>query len=76
LALTLTLTVTFDVDRIDTSLHKILIDKSVDDAIGYVKQLTSLARLTFDRTISDLLMNRLDISELVITKANHSNKSF
>lgn len=67
---------TFDVDRIDTSLHKILIDKSVDDAIGYVKQLTNLARLTFDRTISDLLMNRLDISELVITKANHSNKSF
>lgn len=43
---------------VSTCLKKILIDRSVDDAIKYVKQ-----------TISDLLQNKLDISLLVITKA-------
>ncbi|KAL8166299.1 hypothetical protein V2J09_007798 [Rumex salicifolius] len=38
-------------------LHKILIDRNVPGAIQYVKD-----------TISDLLMNRLDLSLLVITK--------
>jgi DNA polymerase delta subunit 1 len=44
-------------DMIDTCLKKILIDRSVENAIAYVKQM-----------ISDLLMNRLDISLLIITK--------
>lgn len=43
---------------ITTCLQKILIDRDVDAAVEYVKQ-----------TISDLLMNRLDLSYLVITKA-------
>jgi DNA polymerase delta subunit 1 len=45
-------------DVIDTVLHKILIDRSVEQAVEFVKN-----------TISDLLQNRLDISQLVITKA-------
>jgi len=45
-------------DVIDTVLHKILIDRSVEHAVEFVKN-----------TISDLLQNRLDISQLVITKA-------
>ena len=43
---------------IDTCLKKILIERNVEGAITYVKS-----------TISDLLMNRIDISQLVITKA-------
>lgn len=39
-------------------LNRILIQKSVESAIAYVKG-----------TISDLLMNRLDISQLVVSKA-------
>lgn len=38
-------------------LHKILIDRDVNGAAQYVKN-----------TISDLLMNRVDLSLLVITK--------
>jgi DNA polymerase delta subunit 1 len=45
-------------DVVDTVLHKILIDRSVEQAVEFVKN-----------TISDLLQNRLDISQLVITKA-------
>ena len=43
---------------IDTCLKKILIERNVNDAVNYVKS-----------TISDLLLNRIDISQLVITKA-------
>eukprot|EP01028_Stygiella_incarcerata_P012084 TRINITY_DN7264_c0_g1_i1.p1 TRINITY_DN7264_c0_g1~~TRINITY_DN7264_c0_g1_i1.p1 ORF type:complete len:1124 (-),score=299.58 TRINITY_DN7264_c0_g1_i1:209-3406(-) len=43
---------------ITTVLNKILIERSVQDAVDYVKS-----------TISDLLRNRIDISMLVITKA-------
>ena len=42
---------------INTCLQKLLIDKDPDGAILYTKQI-----------ISDLLCNRIDISELVITK--------
>lgn len=40
-------------------LHKILIDRDVPGAVQYVKN-----------TISDLLMNRIDLSLLVITKVS------
>ena len=43
---------------IDTCLKKILIDRDVSGAVNYVKS-----------TISDLLLNKIDISQLVITKA-------
>merc|ERR1719401_578359 len=43
---------------VETSLRKILIEKSVDGAIDYVKQ-----------TISDLLQNKIDLSLLVISKS-------
>jgi DNA polymerase delta subunit 1 len=43
---------------ISGSLNRILIQRSVESAIEFVKG-----------TVSDLLMNRLDISQLVITKA-------
>lgn len=43
---------------IDTSLRKILIDRDVEGAKTYVKQV-----------ISDLLQNKIDLSYLVITKA-------
>lgn len=43
---------------IDTSLKKILIDRDVEGAKAYVKQV-----------ISDLLQNRIDLSQLVISKA-------
>lgn len=43
---------------IDTSLRKILIDRDIDGAKDYVKQV-----------IADLLQNRIDLSQLVITKA-------
>lgn len=43
---------------IDTSLRKILIDRDVEGAKAYVKQV-----------ISDLLQNRIDLSHLVISKA-------
>eukprot|EP00761_Pharyngomonas_kirbyi_P003062 gb/GECH01003066.1/.p1 GENE.gb/GECH01003066.1/~~gb/GECH01003066.1/.p1 ORF type:complete len:1039 (+),score=172.93 gb/GECH01003066.1/:1-3117(+) len=43
---------------VNTVLYKILIDQDVSDAEKYVKQ-----------TISDLLMNRMDISMLVISKS-------
>ncbi|XP_057550361.1 DNA polymerase delta catalytic subunit isoform X1 [Amaranthus tricolor] len=42
---------------VNECLHKILIDRDVQGAVQYVKN-----------TISDLLMNRLDLSLLVITK--------
>lgn len=42
---------------VTTSLHKILIDKDLEGAQAYVRS-----------TISDLLMNRMDLSLLVITK--------
>ena len=45
-------------DVIQTSLNKILIDRDVEGAIGYVKN-----------QISDLLQNKMDISKLVITKS-------
>lgn len=38
-------------------LHKLLIDRDIPGAVQYVKN-----------TISDLLMNRMDLSLLVITK--------
>ncbi|KAK2465669.1 hypothetical protein APHAL10511_002213 [Amanita phalloides] len=43
---------------IETCLHKMLIDKDVKGAERYVKQ-----------TIADLLQNKVDMSQLVITKA-------
>merc|ERR1719414_838838 len=43
---------------VDTSLRKILIEKSIEGAIEYVKQ-----------TIGDLLQNKIDLSMLVITKS-------
>ncbi|KZT51942.1 hypothetical protein CALCODRAFT_442347 [Calocera cornea HHB12733] len=43
---------------IETCLHKMLIERDVDGAIEYTKQ-----------TISDLLQNKVDMSQLVITKA-------
>ncbi|KDQ61581.1 hypothetical protein JAAARDRAFT_31037 [Jaapia argillacea MUCL 33604] len=43
---------------IETCLHKMLIDRDVKGAEEYVKQ-----------TISDLLQNKVDMSQLVITKA-------
>lgn len=43
---------------VETSLRMILIDKSINGAIEYVKQ-----------TISDLLQNKIDLSLLVITKS-------
>ena len=43
---------------IDVCLRKILIERNVDSAIEFVKT-----------TISDLLQNKIDMSELVITKA-------
>lgn len=43
---------------IDTCLRKILIEKNVESAKAYVKQV-----------ISDLLQNKIDLSLLVITKA-------
>jgi DNA polymerase delta subunit 1 len=45
-------------NMVQNILNKILIDRSVESAIGYAKQ-----------TITDLLMNRLDISHLVISKS-------
>ncbi len=44
-------------DVITTSLEKMLIEKDVDGAVAYVKGM-----------ISNLLMNRIDLSLLVITK--------
>ena len=43
---------------IETCLHKLLIDRDVKAAEEYVKQV-----------ISDLLQNKIDMSQLVITKA-------
>lgn len=43
---------------IDVCLRKLLIERDTQGAIDYVK-----------RTISDLLQNKIDMSELVITKA-------
>eukprot|EP01062_Namystynia_karyoxenos_P069723 TRINITY_DN65187_c0_g1_i1.p1 TRINITY_DN65187_c0_g1~~TRINITY_DN65187_c0_g1_i1.p1 ORF type:complete len:1051 (+),score=390.01 TRINITY_DN65187_c0_g1_i1:107-3259(+) len=42
---------------VSTILRKILLERSIDSAITYVKQV-----------VSDLLMNRLDISQLIISK--------
>lgn len=42
---------------VNESLHKLLIDRDVPGAVQYVKN-----------TIADLLMNRMDLSLLVITK--------
>jgi len=46
-------------DLITTSLEKMLIEKDVDGAVAYVKGM-----------ISNLLMNRIDLSLLVITKVS------
>ncbi|KAF9649950.1 hypothetical protein BDM02DRAFT_3227677 [Thelephora ganbajun] len=43
---------------IETCLHKMLIDRNVDEAQAYTKQV-----------ISELLQNKVDMSQLVITKA-------
>ncbi|KAI0084485.1 DNA polymerase family B-domain-containing protein [Irpex rosettiformis] len=43
---------------ISTCLHKLLIDRDVDSAVDYAKQI-----------IADLLQNKIDMSQLVITKA-------
>jgi len=43
-------------------LHKILIDRDIPGAVQYVKN-----------TISDLLMNRMDLSLLVITKVDFTS---
>ncbi|KAH9940939.1 DNA polymerase family B-domain-containing protein [Epithele typhae] len=48
---------------IETCLHKMLIDRDVKGAEDYVKQ-----------TISDLLQNKVDMSQLVITKALSKTK--
>jgi hypothetical protein len=45
-------------NMMSTCLQKILVERNPDGAVEYVK-----------RTISDLLCNRIDISQLVITKA-------
>lgn len=45
---------------VNECLHKILVDRDISGAVQYVKN-----------TISDLLMNRVDLSLLVITKVNH-----
>lgn len=45
---------------VTTSLEKILIEKDVEGAQAYVRA-----------TISDLLMNRMDLSLLVITKVSN-----
>lgn len=42
---------------VNECLHKILIDRDIPGAVQYVKN-----------TIADLLMNRMDLSLLVITK--------
>ncbi|CAL7945239.1 unnamed protein product [Xylocopa violacea] len=44
-------------NMMNTCLQKLLIDRNADDALEYAKQM-----------ISDLLCNRIDISQLVITK--------
>ncbi|GBG24815.1 DNA polymerase delta catalytic subunit [Hondaea fermentalgiana] len=43
---------------VGTCLHKILVDRSVDDAVAYAKE-----------TISALLQNKVDISLLIVTKS-------
>jgi DNA polymerase delta subunit 1 len=48
-------------DLITTSLEKMLIEKDVDGAVAYVKGM-----------ISNLLMNRIDLSLLVITKVSYA----
>jgi len=52
-------------DVIQTSLDKILIDRDVPSAIAYVK-----------KQISDLLQNKMDISQLVITKSLNKGAEF
>ena len=49
-------------DLVETILKKILLDRSVDDAIQYCKGI-----------ISDLLQNKIDISLLVISKSLSKN---
>lgn len=48
---------------VNECLHKILIDRDIPGAVQYVKD-----------TISDLLMNRVDLSLLVITKVKEPNR--
>lgn len=50
---------------IETCLHKMLIDRDVQGAEQYTKQV-----------ISDLLQNKIDMSQLVITKALAKSGSF
>lgn len=45
---------------VNECLHKLLIDRDIPGAVQYVKN-----------TISDLLMNRMDLSLLVITKVGY-----
>jgi DNA polymerase delta subunit 1 len=52
------------VTLINTCLHKLLIDRDVTGATEYAKKI-----------ISDLLCNKVDISQLVITKVGRFNSS-
>eukprot|EP00053_Salpingoeca_punica_P017130 m.163926 g.163926 ORF g.163926 m.163926 type:complete len:1070 (-) comp17121_c0_seq2:836-4045(-) len=51
------------VNTINTCLHKLLIERNVEAAVEYAKEV-----------IADLLCNRIDISQLVITKALSKTK--
>jgi len=60
---------------IETSLHKLLIDRDAKAAerfinviVLYISQLI-LCRSYVKQVISDLLQNKIDMSQLVITKA-------
>ena len=46
------------VRTVNTCLHKLLIERNPDSAVAYCKEV-----------IADLLCNRIDISQLVITKS-------
>lgn len=67
---------------IETCLHKMLIDRDVKGAEEYVRQSFSVRTFDVDfrrytkRTISDLLQNKVDMSQLVITKALAKSGTF
>jgi len=59
---------------IETCLQKLLIDRDVDGAEAYVRHncscsLSDPVESYVKRVISDLLQNKVDMSQLVITKA-------
>ena len=61
---------------IETCLHKMLIDRDVKGAEEYVIQIPASSASTHScvyrytkQVISDLLQNKIDMSQLVITKA-------